>query len=288
MTIHPIDLQFQGSPGIIASWLLIVDGEAALVETGPSTCRRALVEGLRGHGVSVSDVKKVFLTHIHLDHAGDAGWWAGQGATVYVHPLGAPHVIDPTRLVESATRVYQDQMQRLWGEIPPAPAENVVAISDNEAIPLGSDLLLAWDTPGHARHHLVWCIAGHCFTGDVAGVRLENSLYLSVAAAPPQFEPPEYLASVQRLRDARFKELHLTHFGTVTDPEPHLVEYARRIEEVTLTVEQAPGQYGAVELQRARARGVSDELWRRYELANGTEMSSVGITRYLSRANVQR
>ncbi len=278
MTIHTIDLQFQGAVGVISAYLLVSGREMALVETGPASCRTALLAGLEALGVEPHSIGKIFLTHIHLDHSGDAGWWAQRGAQVYVHPLGAPHLIEPSKLIESASRIYGERMDSLWEEILPAPADCVHVLHDEDAVKVGEHTLIAWDTPGHAKHHLAFCCGGDCFTGDVAGVRLDESRYLSVASAPPQFDLPEYLKSVQRLRGGAFTRLHLTHFGTVMDVDWHLAEYERRLT-------AAPGvdlaHYTEAERTNALALGVDDALWARYELANGTVMSAAGIARYV-------
>ncbi|MBL9114425.1 MAG: MBL fold metallo-hydrolase [Verrucomicrobiaceae bacterium] len=283
INIKTLDLRFQGVPGIISAYLLVSGDEIALVETGPASCRPALLSALLDYGVASGDVRKVFLTHIHLDHAGDAGWWAQQDAQVYVHPNGAPHVVDPSRLIESATRIYGDQMLTLWGEILPAPADKVTAVTDLQDIPFGNARLSAWDTPGHARHHHAWVVGKHCFTGDVAGVRLDGCPYLSVAAAPPQFEPPAYVASVQRLRAAHFEQLHLAHFGTVTDVDGHLATYERRIMEVTESVARDPAGFTEAEHAIASSLGVSEALWAKYESSNGTRMCLGGISRWLEK-----
>jgi glyoxylase-like metal-dependent hydrolase (beta-lactamase superfamily II) len=288
MAIHCIDLHFQDTPGIIAAYLVLSGSEAALIETGPATCRPALLEGLRTHGIKPSDIGKVFVTHIHLDHAGDAGWWAQQGAKVYAHPKGSPHIIDPSKLIESATRIYQEKMPKLWGEILPAPAEQVTALSDGDQVQVGEETITAWDTPGHARHHHAFVMGSDCFTGDVAGVRLEQSPYLSVAAAPPQFEPPAYLESVQRLKNGNFERLHLTHFGTIADVSSHLETYAQRIQDVTdaLTQDQDPHHFIIREEQLAAKLQLPMRLLIKYDLANGAEMCAHGILRYLRQAHL--
>jgi glyoxylase-like metal-dependent hydrolase (beta-lactamase superfamily II) len=233
MRIHTIDLQFQGSPGLIASYVLETEQGLALVETGPASCHTALVEGLRQLGATPSDVRHVFLTHIHLDHSGAAGWWAQQGAQLYVHGRGAPHLIDPSKLIESATMIYGERMQQLWGEILPAPAEKVKALAEGAVVSLGDVELTAWDTPGHARHHLVFTAGDVCFSGDQAGMLYPGTSYLSVTSAPPQFEPPEYIQSVQRMRAAGFREMYLTHFGLVTGVDAHLAQYQQLLAAAT-------------------------------------------------------
>lgn len=293
MTIHPLDLHFQNTPGLIAAWLLKGESECALIETGPGSCQEALVSGLRDHGVTPADVRKVLVTHIHLDHAGGAGWWAQQGAQVFVHSRGAAHLIDPSKLIESATRIYGDQMEVLWGAMLPAPAERVTSLQEGDRIPFDGQQIIAWDTPGHARHHHAFVLDDVCFTGDVAGVRLSGCDYLSVAAAPPQFEPEPYMQSVERLMAGNFRQLCLTHFGEVADVREHLERYRQRICEVRAQVagwvaedlpsDEIASRYSSIEHERALARGVSEGDWRRYELANGTAMCASGVELFVKK-----
>lgn len=158
MRIHTLDLHFIGIPGVIAAFLIESGGEYALIETGPGSTLETLRAEIRAVGVDESAIKKVFVTHIHLDHAGAAGWFAQQGATVYCHPNAARHLIDPSKLIESARMVYGHLMDKLWGEMLPIPAERVVALKDKESVLLGEIQIIAWDTPGHARHHHAFII----------------------------------------------------------------------------------------------------------------------------------
>lgn len=289
MNIRVLDLKYQGVPSIIAAFLVESGGELALVETGPGSTLPACLEALGACGVAPQEIRKVFVTHIHLDHAGAAGWWAQQGAMVYCHPAAAKHLIDPSRLIDSARRVYGEEgLSQLWGEMLPAPKDRVHALQDNETVVVGNTAFSAWDTPGHARHHHVYHAEGICFTGDVAGVRLEHCGYTSVAAAPPQFDADAYLASVQRLLAGDFQQLYLTHFGQVTDVREHLDGYAKRIiavkdrmkswlSEVPTDGEELRRRYREAEHQIAATAGVGESLWARYELANGTGMCADGV-----------
>ena len=287
MRIHTLDLHFQGIPGLIASYLIESGGEFALIETGPGSTLAALRSAIRAVGVDESAIKKVFVTHIHLDHAGAVGWWAQNGATIYCHSNATRHLIDPSKLISSARMVYGDQMDSLWGEMLPAPAERVIALQDNECVKLGDIEIIAWDTPGHARHHHAFVIGDVCFIGDVAGMRLEGSRYLSVTAAPPQFDPIAYVQSLDRLIAANFKTLYLTHFGRVDDVAWHLANYRQRVIDVHervaagfregISVEENRRLYAAAEHQIAKQAGVSEELWLKGEGANVTAMCADGV-----------
>src|SRR5205085_6889887 len=132
--IHILDTQHLGRPGIIASTALETDDGLALFDTGPESTFDNIANELRKLGFDPRDVRRVFLSHIHFDHAGAAWRFAELGATIYVHPRGAAHLIDPTKLVESATRIFGDDMQRLWGRFAPIPAERVKILEDDEVV----------------------------------------------------------------------------------------------------------------------------------------------------------
>ncbi len=293
MNIHTLDLKFQDTPGLIAAYLVESDGELALVETGPASTLPHLCDAIRSVGFQPEDVGHVFVTHIHLDHAGGAGWWAQQGAQVYCHPNAARHLVDPSRLMDSARRVYADQMDTLWGTMLPAPEERVKSLTDGESVTVGQVKITAWDTPGHARHHHAYVIGDACFTGDVAGMRLGGSPYLSVTAAPPQFEPPDYLASVDRLAAAGFQRLFLTHFGEVRDVQSHLSLYRQRIDEVHHQVrawlaegaspEEIQQRYRDTERALATAAGVCREDWQHHEMTNATAMCADGVRLFVEK-----
>ncbi len=294
MRIHTLDLHFQNHPGLIAAYLIESAGQFALIETGPGACHDQLTSEIRARGFSPDDIKHVFVTHIHLDHSGAAGWWAQSGATVHCHPLAAKHLIDPARLIDSARMIYAERMDTLWGPILPAPAERVRALEDNESVSIGDISITAWDTPGHARHHHAFVIGDICFTGDVAGMRLQDSSYISVTAAPPQFDPPAYLASINRLLAARFSKLQLTHFGAVADPAGHLQRYRARViavhERVSALVKSDASEseiraaYLAAEHAEAVTAGVTPEDWLAYESANSTSMCADGVRLFCTKS----
>ncbi|MDH7499132.1 MAG: MBL fold metallo-hydrolase, partial [candidate division NC10 bacterium] len=229
--IHPLDLCFRHWPESIASYLVIGPEGPVLVETGPCSTLPTLQGGLAQHGFCPADVKEVLVTHIHLDHGGAAGWWAQQGARVHVHQVGAPHLIDPSKLLSSARRIYGDRMDELWGEVLPAPAQRVHALRDGEPIQAGGLSFVALDTPGHARHHMVYLLRDVAFTGDAAGIRLPNHSYIQVPTVPPEFDLVDWQESIARMRARRLGRLYLTHFGPVNEVEAHLLRLARLLRE---------------------------------------------------------
>jgi len=293
MIIRTIDLHFQGLPQVIAAFLLESDGEYALVETGPATTRNSLLKGLREWGVAPQQISKVLLTHIHLDHAGDAGWWASQGAQVFVHERGARHLIDPSKLIAGAQMVYGDLMEELWGEILPAPEEQVTILKDGETVQVGAETLTAWDTPGHARHHLAFIWGKEAFVGDVAGVRLPGYQYICATTAPSQFEPEPYIESIRRLRNEGLEAMYLTHFGKCVEVDEHLERYEQVIGEVSQLVRQLleaktpmheiRASFSGLCRKRFEETGDPPEAWPAYESANPLNMCCDGVVQYWER-----
>lgn len=297
MNIHTLDLLFQGLPQSIASYLIESDGELALVETGPTSTLDALLYGIRKLGFDPKDIRKVLVTHVHLDHAGSAGWWAAQGARVFVHERGAKHLIDPSKLIHGARMVYGDQLESLWGEVRPVPEERVTPLGDGDTVTIGRMTLTARDTPGHAYHHHTYAAHSIAFTGDVAGVRLPGSDYISPTTAPSQFDPEAYLKSIDGLRKARFSRLYLTHFGPVEDVDSHWDRYASIIQGVAGLVEahrrngasrdEIVEAFTAYNHTRALRDGCNEEIWQRYENANPSPMSADGVRLYGEKADDQ-
>ncbi len=215
--IEIIDLEYQRSAGLIASFLVFAPDGHLLVESGPGSTLGAMTAGLASHGLEPSDIDYLFLTHIHLDHAGAAGWWAQRGTTVCVHEIGAPHLIDPSKLITSATRIYGDQMDTLWGDILPAPAGSVRAIAGGDVVEACGLELRAIYTPGHAGHHHAWRLDDVGFVGDSMGIRGGSIPWLDLPAPPPEFDLELWKASLEKLRAERFATIYRTHFGPRTD-----------------------------------------------------------------------
>lgn len=236
-----IDLQFQGVPKVIAAYLLETSDGLALIETGPSSTLETLVAGVEALGRDVADIRHLLVTHIHLDHAGAAGLLLRRNpdTRLYVHEVGASHSIDPTNLVRSATRIYGDQMDTLWGEIVPVPAGRVVAIADGGSITLGDRALSVIYTPGHASHHVAFHDSRHnlAFTGDVAGIRIPPSPDVLPPTPPPDIDIPLWHDSVARLRELAPARMLLTHFGVVNDVQEHLNLLDQRLDEWVALIE---------------------------------------------------
>ena len=291
---HPailtLDLNFQGRPHAIASYL-IRDGDAVvLIESGPGSTRSALEAGLATHGLSTRDVTHVLLTHIHLDHAGAAGWLARQGAQVYVHPVGAPHMLNPEKLIASAQRIYGEQMESLWGEFLPVPASQLVIPGDAQAIVIGNLEFTPFNTPGHAEHHYSYLFEDVVFSGDVGGVRIPGYAYLRVPMPPPELHLERWRESVALLRKQKPARIAPTHFGFFEDVDWHLREIENGLAAAARWLEETmPADPPLEELRRRFADwmnaegekiGLDAETVKAYDLANPLGMSADGLSRY--------
>ncbi|MGI8956145.1 MAG: MBL fold metallo-hydrolase [Chthoniobacterales bacterium] len=217
--IHVLDTRHVGRPGIIAATALETNDGIALFDTGADATFKNIASAMCAAGFAPNDVRHVFLSHIHLDHAGAAWHFAELGATIHVHPRGARHLVDPSRLMESATRIFGDEMQHLWGEMQPIAQDKVKATEDGEVIRAGEFEVRPLATPGHASHHNVYQWDDYLFGGDVAGVQLDDG------PPVPPFVPPElhvesWLESIDRMRALPVTQLYLPHFGQVRGDLP--------------------------------------------------------------------
>ena len=295
MKAEPIDLDFMGAGEVTAAFLLLGGSSAALVETGPSTSLESLVHGLWERGVSLRDVQQVYLTHVHLDHAAASGHLATllPNAVFYVHEIGYRHLVDPTKLVEGATRVYGERMDELWGEVRPVPEDRLVALSGSGEAGAADGILVAHYTLGHARHHLIYHEpeSGTLFAGDVAGIRLPGSSHVRPPTSPPDFDPQAWVRSIALIRRLAPRNLALTHFGAFEDVDRHLDELEHRLREWLLLVEQrVDGGYTKGEItDELRARADAELLAEgagyggiaeRYELAGRMSVFVDGLLRY--------
>lgn len=295
--IHTLDLRF-GRPRTIAAYLVETSAGPVLVETGPESTYPRLKEALAEHGVSPADLQAVFVSHIHLDHAGAAWRLVADGApVVYVHPRGAPHLVDPSRLWESASRIYGDQMEKLWGRSGPVPQDRVRAVEDGEEVAVGASRFLALDTPGHAGHHHAWVTDGVIFSGDVGGVRIGGGPVV------PPFPPPEihlerWKASLDRLRGLGAAEIRPTHFGAYADVAAHLDDLEDRMfrwaERVLgwmregLDEEAMIPRFEELVAGELRAAGLDEEALAEYEIADPAWMSVPGLVRYWRKVHPER
>jgi glyoxylase-like metal-dependent hydrolase (beta-lactamase superfamily II) len=285
-----LDLNFQGRPHAIASYLIRHNEGAVLIESGPGSTLPALQAGLEKEGLSSRDVTHVLLTHIHLDHAGAAGWLAKQGARIYVHPVGAPHMVHPEKLIASATQIYGDRMQTLWGEFLPVPQSQLIIPKDRETIEIGNLRFTPINTPGHAEHHYAYLFENICFSGDVGGVRIPGYRYLRVPMPPPELNLERWHESIARLRKEKFNIIAPTHFGMFDDVTWHLNEVDKGLDTASRWLDEVmPSSPPVEELRRSYTErvmkegeqvGLTEDVVRAYEVANPLGMSADGLLRY--------
>lgn len=214
MAVHIIDTLQLGRRGIIAATALETSDGVVLFDTGPESTFHQVTHELEQLGIDAADVRHVFVSHIHFDHAGAAFRFAQSGATVYVHPRGAQHLIDPARLIESATRIFGDRMRELWGQIAPVPYANVRILNDGDSVQVGQLEIKAVETPGHASHHHIFHWDETVFGGDIAGVRLGNGPPIP-PFVPPELHVESWLESIEKIRSLNPAKLYLPHFGLV-------------------------------------------------------------------------
>jgi glyoxylase-like metal-dependent hydrolase (beta-lactamase superfamily II) len=225
-TPEPIDLFHGGTPRVIGAYLLDTPEGPALFDCGPSTCVDRLLEGIGSRGLELTDVGHLVLSHIHLDHAGAAGVLTRlhPGLQVHVSGIGAPHLVDPTRLEASARRLYGDAFDVLWGELLPVPAESVHVVGERV---LG---LECFSTPGHAAHHVSYLDAeGTLYSGDAAGVRLTPARFVLPPLPPPEIDLEAWVRTIDETERRAPARLALIHFGTVSDVESHLARLRETI-----------------------------------------------------------
>ncbi|MBE0669608.1 MAG: MBL fold metallo-hydrolase [Anaerolineales bacterium] len=288
--ILTIDLNFQNKTQAIASYLIRHNDGAVLIESGPGSTLSALEAALAKEQLTPRDITHVLLTHIHLDHAGAAGWLSQQGAEIYVHPNGAPHLLNPEKLIASATRIYGDKMDQLWGEFLPVEQNQLKVPQDAEEIVIGSLRFVAINTPGHAEHHYSYLFEDVCFSGDVGGVRIPGYPYMRAPMPPPELHFERWLESIARLRREKFTCIAPTHFGMYDDVEWHLNELERNVvatrkwlEEIMPSdppVEEVRARLEAWMDEQGREHNLSEDVLRSYTLANPIGMSADGLMRY--------
>ena len=224
---EPLDLRHLGRERVIGVYLLQTEDGLALNDCGPSTCVPELKARLAERGLELSDVRHLLLSHIHLDHAGAAGTLVREHPELQVHvsEIGAPHLIDPSRLEASARRLYGDEFDTLWGELAPVPEENVHTV-DPELLGL-----TCFPSPGHASHHVCYLdAAGTLYAGDAAGVRILPSSVVVPPTPPPEVDLEAWLTTLDEIERRGPERLALIHFGVAEDLQRHLAELRERLE----------------------------------------------------------
>jgi len=290
--ITQIDTLLGGWARMTAGYL--VDGDAPLlVETGSQSSVPVLLEALAELGVSPGELAGVAVTHIHLDHAGGVGDVARAfpSATVYVHEKGARHLVDPTRLVESASRVYGPLLDSLYGRLDPTPQERIHVLADGEEIRTGADhVLTTVDSPGHAKHHLALhdSASGILFAGDAVGVKLPDAGVLRPATPPPDFDLDQAVNSLHRFAERHPTGLALAHYGLLGDAGAVLEEAEHTLREWAGVAEQAwkAGRDIAAALEESFATdysGLDSSERSKLETLNGVHSNAAGFRRWLEK-----
>ncbi len=290
MRVHVFDTRQLGRPGIIAATALETNDGLILFDTGPESTFENVAAELQKAGFAAENVRHVFLSHIHFDHAGAAWRFAELGATIYVHPRGAPHLIDPARLIESATRIYGDDMERLWGRFAPILPERVKVMQDGDVARVAPFDVRAIETPGHASHHHVYQWEDNLFGGDIAGVRLGGGPPI------PPFVPPElhiesWLESIEKVRSLNARKLYLPHFGPV---EGSILAHLDALEERVRRwanwfrdrirsgqdEQQLTPAFAEQVVEELRTQGATEDEAQSYEAADPSFMAVSAAVRY--------
>src|SRR5260370_1468224 len=265
--ITVLDMNWVGRPHSVAAALLESNGHRAIVDPGPESTYATLRERLQSRGLSVAQLDAILLTHIHLDHAGATGSLLRENPrlAVYVHTLGAPHMLDPSRLVASASRLWPDTLHPLFGETLPVPRENLLILEGSETLTLGTRKLEVAYTPGHASHHVSYFDAaeGVALVGDTTGIRIDNGPYILPATPPPDINLEIWEYSFAAILARRPSRLFLTHFGFAGNPAEHIDEFRRRLHRwANLAAEvlrSASGEAEAKQAVVARAHAETQE-----------------------------
>jgi glyoxylase-like metal-dependent hydrolase (beta-lactamase superfamily II) len=293
-----LDLHFYGVKGVIASVILHGPGGAAIIDPGPSSTLPALRAELTQAGIALADVRSILLTHIHLDHAGATGTLVRENPAlrVYVHEKGAPHMVDPSKLLASATRLWGDEMDRLWGEVRPVPAERLVVLRGGERLSeAGRDLEVAY-TPGHASHHVSFFSAdtGIAFVGDAAGVRLQPGQFIVPPTPPPDIDLEAWRDSFARMAAWHPETLFIAHFGPHAPVAAHLTEMADHLEMTSGLAKTSLAREGTDEdreawftdqLRRELRRRMDGSEAHAYEVAGRFDLNWRGLARYWRKRN---
>jgi glyoxylase-like metal-dependent hydrolase (beta-lactamase superfamily II) len=285
-----IDVLHRGTARVIGCW----DLRGALVDPGPESCLQTLLGALEG------EPKSLLLTHIHLDHAGASGALVERfpGLEVWVHARGAPHLTDPSKLLQSAHRIYGDEMELLWGRVVPVPERNLRVLNGGETVAVAGRELDVEYTPGHASHHVVYFDRSDeaAYVGDVAGVRIPPSDFIRPPTVPPDIDIEQWERSVDLVEARQPRRLALTHFGAVDDPPPHLertkarlheqAELARRLLDEHGDTEQAMREFVA-EVSRQTREAADPATYAVFEQGAPVEQLWLGLRRYWQKKRAQ-
>jgi len=297
-----ISLPFQGEPEIIGSYLLSGGNELAIIDPGPGSMVEYLIEAIREAGFDPEEVTHILATHVHLDHAGAAGSLVRliPRAQVYVHSKGAPHLLDSSKVVASAKRIFGGRMQELWGDIESTPQERLQIIEGGDVLNIAGRRLEVHYTPGHAVHHVIFfdVHSGELFAGDVAGVRLQGVNYVRPPTPPPDLDLEAWSASIDLVKSLRPDVLYIGHFGGVRGVPQHFERLREKLytwgDFVLAAMRDGKGEAEIIKMlieqtQPELVRVAGDEhVTVRYEIATNYPMTVQGYMRYWKKKHPER
>jgi glyoxylase-like metal-dependent hydrolase (beta-lactamase superfamily II) len=277
MTLAPIDLFHQGLDRIVGVYIFETDDGLTLFDCGPSSTLDALKTGLAERGLAIQDIRHLLLSHIHFDHAGAAGTLVREHPSLRVHvsPIGAPHIVDPTRLERSARRLYGEAFDTLWGALEPVPEENIEVVGDTA---VGLEV---FPTPGHASHHVSYLASdGTLHAGDAVGVRIQPGRYVFPAAPPPDIDLEGWEQTFRAIEERRPARFALTHFGLAEDTEEHLARMREELAKAAERVRSGMSQEEFLAACRADVLAAEEADVAYYERAGPVWQTYLGLKRY--------
>jgi len=273
-----IDLHHQATDRIVGIYLLETDDGLALHDCGPTTCLPVLKAALADRGLALTDLRHLLLSHIHLDHAGAAGTLVREhpGLRVHVSEVGAPHVVDPSRLEASARRLYGDAFDPLWGELAPVPAENLEVVGDRV---VG---LECFPSPGHAAHHVCYLHEdGTLYAGDAAGVRIRPSPIALPVCPPPEVDVEGWFRTFDEIERRQPERIALVHFGVTDAPAEHIASLREHLASWAERVREGLDQEAWVAAARHDLEAaVGEDEADHWERAGPLWQSYLGMKRY--------
>ncbi len=296
-----LDLNWTGRPRSVAAALLESGGRYAIIDPGPASTLQTLRAELLARGITIADLEAIFLTHIHLDHAGVTGSLIRENPRlrVYVHRKGAFHMADPSLLLASAGRLWGDELPKLFGDTLPVPEQNIHVLEGGETVPLGTRNLEVLYTPGHASHHVTYFDPqeGVAYVGDTAGIRIANGPYIMPAAPPPDIDLAIWNESFAAILQRRPARLFLTHFGHSENPAEHIALFRERLHlwaDITeKSIVSQPDDAAALEsfLSQTRAemgKFLSLAEAEQHAFTAGLSLSFLGLARHIRKRDAAR
>ena len=289
-----VDLNFLGVPEIIATAILHSASGVALIDPGPSTTNDNLKRALERKGIPLRDVRQILLTHIHLDHAGGAGSLVRENPEieVFVHERGAPHMVDPSKLMASAARLYGGEMNRLWGDFVPVPPDRIHLLKGGERITVSGRELAVTYTPGHASHHVSFFDTSTrvAFVGDTAGIRRHGLGYIMPPTPPPDIDLEAWHVSIDRILTWDPDTLFLTHFGPFHGARQHFQGMLENLDAWSRIVRRLIANANLDDVQKRQAfieeavtdikRRIGEQEAEQYGRAGRLDFSWQGLSRY--------